>query len=124
MLSACSAFGAEIAICGRRKGVCEAAAEEMTKADGGVVKAYAVDIRHAAAVDAMVDAVAPGEIPTEGMSKRLMPGGDSGLGTASVNPMGRVGPIEELQNLAAFLLSDGCEWLTGATTRCMATGRS
>ena len=27
----------------------------------------------------------------------------------------RVGRIEELQNLAAFLLSDGCEWLTGET---------
>ena len=33
--------------------------------------------------------------------------------TKEVNPFGRVGRIEELQNLAAFLLSDGCEWLTG-----------
>ena len=31
------------------------------------------------------------------------------------NPMGRVGRIEELQNLAAFLMSDGCDWLTGET---------
>ena len=31
------------------------------------------------------------------------------------NPMGRVGTLEELQNLAAFLLSDGCGWLTGET---------
>ncbi len=29
--------------------------------------------------------------------------------------MGRVGTIEELQNLAVFLMSDGCDWLTGQT---------
>jgi hypothetical protein len=29
--------------------------------------------------------------------------------------MGRIGRIEELQNLATFLLSDGCPWLTGET---------
>jgi NAD(P)-dependent dehydrogenase (short-subunit alcohol dehydrogenase family) len=214
-------LGAEIAICGRRKSVCDATAEELTKAHGGTVKAYGVDIRDAAAVDAMVEeifrerpltslvnnaagnfiartedisprgfdaianivmhgtfyvtqavgkrwingghrgsvvsitvtwarnggpfvvpsamskaaiqamtmslatewgrhrirlnAIAPGEIPTEGMSKRLNPGAEPGAGTASVNPHGRVGRLEELQNLAAFLLSDGCDWLTGET---------
>ena len=214
-------LGAEIAICGRRKGICEAAAEAMTKAHGGIVKAYGVDIRDAAAVDAMVEdifregpltslvnnaagnfiartedlsprgfdaianivmhgtfyvthavgkrwiaggvpgsvvsivvtwvrnggpfvvpsamskaavqamtmslaaewgrhgirlnAIAPGEIPTEGMSKRLTPGSEPGRETKEANPMGRVGTLEELQNLAAFLLSDGCGWLTGET---------
>ena len=29
--------------------------------------------------------------------------------------MRRVGRMEELQNLAAFLMADGCEWLTGET---------
>ena len=214
-------LGAEIAICSRRKSVCEATAGELMKAQGGVVKAYGVDIRDAGAVDAMVEeifhdgpltglvnnaagnfiartqdlsprgfdaianivmhgtfyvtqavgkrwiagghrgsvasivvtwvrnggpfvvpsamskaavdamtkslasewgpygirlnAIAPGEIPTEGMSKRLSPQGDAGMGTAAVNPFGRTGRMEELQNLAAFLLSDGCEWLTGET---------
>ena len=214
-------LGAEIAICGRRKGVCDETAEALMKAHGGVVKAYGVDIRDAPAVEAMIDeifrdgpltslvnnaagnfiartedlsprgfdaianivmhgtfyvtqavgkhwikgghrgsvvsitvtwvrnggpfvapsamskaaidamtkslavewgrygirlnAIAPGEIPTEGMSKRLAPGKDSAFGTKEVNPFGRVGRIEELQNLAAFLLSDGCEWLTGET---------
>lgn len=60
-----------------------------------------------------LNAIGPGEIPTEGMSKRLSPGEKPGERSARVNPMGRAGRIEELQNLAAFLLSDGCPWLTG-----------
>jgi NAD(P)-dependent dehydrogenase (short-subunit alcohol dehydrogenase family) len=59
-----------------------------------------------------LNAIAPGTIPTEGMTKRLAPGGD--LGKAP-NPMGRVGTTAELENLATFLLADGCEWLTGQT---------
>jgi len=214
-------LGAEIAICGRRKAVCDATAEELMKAHGGAVSSYGVDIRDAAAVDAMVEeifragpltglvnnaagnfisrtedlsprgfdaianivmhgtfyvthavgkrwiagqhrgnvvsisvtwvrnggpfvtpsamsksaihamtmslatewgrygirlnAIAPGEIPTEGMSKRLSPGTDPGAATIASNPQGRVGRIEELQNLAAFLMSDGCDWLSGET---------
>ncbi len=50
-------LGAEIAICGRRKSVCEASAEEMMAAHGGVVKAYGVDIRDAAAVDALIEEI-------------------------------------------------------------------
>ena len=30
-------------------------------------------------------------------------------------PMGRVGEMSELQNLATFLMADGCEYLTGQT---------
>jgi NAD(P)-dependent dehydrogenase (short-subunit alcohol dehydrogenase family) len=213
------ALGAEIFICGRRKQVCEATAEELMKAHGGKVHAFGVDIRDAAAVDAMVEeifssgpltglvnnaagnfvsrtqdlsprgfdaianivmhgtfyvthavgrrwiagkskgsvvsiavtwvrnggpfvvpsamskaaihamtmslatewgpygirlnAIAPGEIPTEGMSKRLNPGEEPGARSARVNPMGRPGRMEELQNLATFLISDGCDWLNG-----------
>jgi len=50
-------LGAEIAICGRRKGVCDAAAAELMKAHGGVVRSYRVDIRDAAAVEAMVEEI-------------------------------------------------------------------
>ncbi len=215
------ALGAEIFICGRRKSVCEAAAAELMGKYGGKVTAYGVDIRDAAAVDAMVadifasgpltdlinnaagnfisrtedlsprgfdavanivlhgtfyvthavgrrwiagrqrgnvvsivvtwvyngspyvvpsvmsksgvhamtmslatewahygirlNAVAPGVIPTEGASKRLSPGAGPTERTERTNPMGRVGRIEELQNLATFLISDGCDWLTGQT---------
>ena len=62
-----------------------------------------------------LNAIAPGEIPTEGMSKRLSPGETPGARTASANPMGRCGTLEEIQNLAVFLLGDGCRWLTGET---------
>jgi len=215
------ALGAELFICGRRKSACEATAAELMNRHGGSVHAYGVDIRDAAAVDAMVtdifatgpltdlvnnaagnfisrtedlstrgfdaianivmhgtfyvthavgrrwiagghrgnvvsivvtwidngspyvvpsamsksaihamtmslatewghygirlNAIAPGEIPTEGAGKRLNPGGEPGARTERSNPMGRVGRIEELQNLATFLLSGGCDWLTGQT---------
>jgi NAD(P)-dependent dehydrogenase (short-subunit alcohol dehydrogenase family) len=62
-----------------------------------------------------LNAIAPGEIPTEGMSKRLSPGEEPGLRSAKLNPMGRAGTIEELQNLSTFLLSNGCDWLNGQT---------
>src|ERR1700760_21507 len=47
-------LGAEIAICGRRKGVCDATAAELMKAHAGRVSSYGVDIRDAAAVEGMV----------------------------------------------------------------------
>jgi len=214
-------LGAEVFICGRRRGVCEETAAELMQRHGGTVTAFGVDIRDAKAVDAIVkdifasgpltglvnnaagnfisrtedlsprgfdaiantvmhgtfyvthavgrrwiegrhrgsilsiltswiwnggpftvpsamskaavhamtmslasewgrygirlNAIAPGEIPTEGMNKRLSPTSTPGERTSKLNPMGRVGTIEELQNLAVFLLSDGCQWLTGQT---------
>ena len=62
-----------------------------------------------------LNTIAPGEIPTEGMSKQLNPGEDPGARTIARNPMGRVGKIEELQNLAVFLISGGCDWINGET---------
>jgi NAD(P)-dependent dehydrogenase (short-subunit alcohol dehydrogenase family) len=217
-------LGAEISICGRRKGVCEEAAAALMAAHGGKVSAYGVDIRDAQAVDAMIgeifarrpltglvnnaagnfisptealsprgfdaianivmhgtfyvtqgvgkrwiaagwkpgdpmrsvisiivtwvlngspyvvpsamsksaihtmtmslatewarhgirlNAIGPGEIPTEGMSKRLNPGEQPGQRSRERNPMGREGTMQELQNLSTFLMSDGCDWLTG-----------
>jgi NAD(P)-dependent dehydrogenase (short-subunit alcohol dehydrogenase family) len=217
-------LGADVAICGRRKGVCDETAAALMQAHGGHVASYGVDIRNSAAVDEMVgdifarkpltglvnnaagnfisptealsprgfdaianivmhgtfyvthavgkrwvaagwkpgdpmrsvmsiivtwvlnggpfvvpsamsksaihtmtmslatewarhgirlNAIGPGEIPTEGMSKRLNPGEDPGTRSKQRNPMGRVGEMSELQNLATFLMSDGCDWLTG-----------
>ena len=61
-----------------------------------------------------LNAIAPGAFPTEGASKRLRP--DSSFEEANDrNPMRRIGMMPELQNLATFLMADGCEWLTGET---------
>ena len=61
-----------------------------------------------------LNAVGPGEIPTEGMSKRLNPGEEPGARSKERNPMARPGTFEELQNIAAFLMAPGqCDWLTG-----------
>ncbi len=221
-------LGAQIYICGRRRGVCEETAAQLMAAHGGSVKAFGLDIRDASAVDAMVEeifaegpltglvnnaagnfisptaalsprgfdavanivmhgtfyvthavgrrwvemarhgqwqhgdpyrsvisiivtwvqnggpyvvpsamsksaihgmtmslatewaqygvrlnAVGPGEIPTEGMSKRLNPGEEPGARSARTNPMARSGTMAELQNLSTFLMSDGCQWLNG-----------
>jgi NAD(P)-dependent dehydrogenase (short-subunit alcohol dehydrogenase family) len=214
-------LGAEVHICGRRKGVCDETATELMDQFGGKVMSYGVDIRDAAAVDHMIEtifaegpltdlinnaagnfisrtqdltprgfdavanivmhgtfyvthavgkrwiagghrgnvvsitttwvrngspyvvpsamsksaihamtmslaaewgrygirlnAIAPGEIPTEGMSKRIKPGDEAGARTIKVNPMGRVGTMEELQNVAVFLISGGCDWINGET---------
>ncbi|MDR3468324.1 MAG: SDR family oxidoreductase [Xanthobacteraceae bacterium] len=214
-------LGADVHICGRRKSVCDETATELMAAHGGKVTSHGVDIRDAAAVDAMVEsifadrpltdlvnnaagnfisrtqdlsprgfdavanivmhgtfyvthavgrrwiagqhrgnvvsvvvtwvrngspyvvpsamskaavhtmtmslatewgrygirlnAIAPGEIPTEGMSKRIKPGDEVGARTIAMNPMGRVGRMEELENLAVFLISGGCDWINGET---------
>ena len=62
-----------------------------------------------------LNCIAPGEIPTEGMTKRIKPGDDVGAHTIAHNPMARVGTMEELQNLAVFLISGGCDWINGET---------
>ncbi len=61
-----------------------------------------------------LNAIAPGPFPTEGASKRLRPDGKFEDGNER-NPMRRVGEMPELQNLATFLMAEGCEWLTGET---------
>ena len=61
-----------------------------------------------------LNAVGPGEIPTEGMSKRLNPGEEPGARSKKTNPMARAGLMSELQNLSTFLMAPGrCDWLTG-----------
>ena len=62
-----------------------------------------------------LNAIAPGTIPTEGMWGRLGPGRDIEE-VAQRNPMRRNGTMQELQNLATFLIApNGCSWLTGET---------
>ena len=61
-----------------------------------------------------LNAIAPGPFPTEGASKRLRPDSSFEDATGTI-PMRRIGQMPELQNLAAFLMADGCDYLTGET---------
>lgn len=63
-----------------------------------------------------LNAIAPGPFPTKGAWERLSPGQSTdGDSSRDGIPMGRVGEMSELQNLATFLMSDGCDYLTGQT---------
>lgn len=63
--------------------------------------------------------IAPGPFPTEGMSARLNPGQGEETGGAysdmSGNPMGRVGDMRELANLAVYLLHPLSAYVNGQT---------
>jgi NAD(P)-dependent dehydrogenase (short-subunit alcohol dehydrogenase family) len=62
------------------------------------------------------NAIAPGPFPTEGMSARLNPtAGQAAYSDMRGNPMGRVGRMEELANLAVYLLSPGSAYVNGQT---------
>ena len=64
------------------------------------------------------NAIAPGPFPTKGAWDRLMPEPMmtklGGMGGASSIPLRRMGDHAELANLACFLMSEECEYLTGA----------
>jgi NAD(P)-dependent dehydrogenase (short-subunit alcohol dehydrogenase family) len=62
-----------------------------------------------------LNAIAPGPFPVESTSARLNPGQTMEERAATKNPTGRIGEMHELQNLAVFLMADGCDWLTGQT---------
>jgi len=63
------------------------------------------------------NAIAPGPFPTEGMSKRLAPDADGAkrMDSGAANPMGRVGEMHELVNLATLLMGPGAEYINGQT---------
>ena len=64
-----------------------------------------------------LNAIAPGPFPTEGADQAPAPGQQGRLRRRHrrSTPCGASGQMPELQNLAAFLMADGCEWLTGET---------
>ena len=59
-----------------------------------------------------LNAIAPGPFPTKGAWDRLAPGG-KGADMMDSIPMKRTGDLNELSNLAVFLMADGCDYLTG-----------
>lgn len=60
-----------------------------------------------------LNGIAPGPIPTEGAFSRLLPSKDFEKLSLAHNPLRRFGTAEELANLAAFLVSDGCTYING-----------
>ena len=64
-----------------------------------------------------MNAIAPGPIPTQGAFSRVLP--HPGLETLALdrNPLRRFGTVEELANLAAFLVSDGSSYINGEVIR-------
>ena len=63
------------------------------------------------------NAIAPGPFPTEGMTKRLAPDAErtEDMNRHGTNPMGRIGKMHELVNLAVFLMGPGAEYVNGQT---------
>jgi NAD(P)-dependent dehydrogenase (short-subunit alcohol dehydrogenase family) len=62
-----------------------------------------------------LNAIAPGPFPTKGAWDRLSPQSANRGESRNPIPMGRNGEMPELANLAVFLMSDGCDYLTGQT---------
>ena len=64
-----------------------------------------------------MNAIAPGPIPTQGAFSRLLPRPELEALALDRNPMHRFGTVEELANLAAFLVSDGSGYINGEVVR-------
>src|SRR5271170_4281531 len=64
-----------------------------------------------------MNAIAPGPIPTQGAFSRVLP--HPGLEALALdrNPLHRFGTVEELANLAAFLVSDQSGYINGEVIR-------
>ncbi len=64
-----------------------------------------------------MNAIAPGPIPTQGAFSRVLPRPELEKFALERHPMHRFGKIEELANLAAFLVSDGSAYINGEVIR-------
>jgi NAD(P)-dependent dehydrogenase (short-subunit alcohol dehydrogenase family) len=64
-----------------------------------------------------MNAIAPGPIPTQGAFSRVLPRPELEAVALDRNPLRRFGTVEELANLAAFLVSDGSGYINGEVIR-------
>ena len=64
-----------------------------------------------------MNAIAPGPIPTQGAFSRVLPRPELETLALERNPLHRFGTVEELANLAAFLVSDMAGYINGEVIR-------
>lgn len=64
-----------------------------------------------------MNAIAPGPIPTQGAFSRVVPLPQLEALALGRNPLQRFGTVQELSNLAAFLVSDGSSYINGEVIR-------
>jgi NAD(P)-dependent dehydrogenase (short-subunit alcohol dehydrogenase family) len=64
-----------------------------------------------------MNAIAPGPIPTHGAFSRVLPRPEMETLALDRNPLHRFGTVEELANLAVFLVSDGSGYVNGEVIR-------
>ncbi len=64
-----------------------------------------------------MNAIAPGPIPTQGAFSRVLPRAELEAVALDRNPLHRFGTVEELANLAAFLVSDQSGYINGEVIR-------
>ena len=64
-----------------------------------------------------MNAIAPGPIPTQGAFSRVLPKPELEKVALDRHPMHRFGTVEELADLAAFLVSDGSGYINGEVIR-------
>jgi len=64
-----------------------------------------------------MNAIAPGPIPTQGAFSRVLPRPELETLALERNPLHRFGTVEELANLAAFLVSDMSGYINGEVIR-------
>jgi NAD(P)-dependent dehydrogenase (short-subunit alcohol dehydrogenase family) len=64
-----------------------------------------------------MNGIAPGPIPTEGAFSRVLPRPELEKAALDRHPMRRFGTVDELANLAAFLVSDYSGYMNGEIVR-------
>lgn len=64
-----------------------------------------------------VNSINPGMVETEGTKSAGLLGSDFETGAVSQTPLGRLGQVDDIAGVAAFLASNDARWLTGELVR-------
>jgi 3-oxoacyl-[acyl-carrier protein] reductase len=64
-----------------------------------------------------VNSINPGMVETEGVHTAGFIGSDFEAGTVAQTPLGRIGQVDDIASIAAFLASNDSKWITGELVR-------